>query len=238
MIRFDISQVPEFERWLNSKLEKAVRRGFVSAAARTVSHIQTVLIPRDKHPPVDRGIFKASWRWSGSIYASGPPVVEILNASPHGPIIDGGVRAENVKVGRKMIDALTAWAKRKGLAGGKPKVGASTGQKPERAEPVPSTNPRDYTAFPELDAMVRKLKRMIKMLRAIGATKGANGESKIPAVSDSEARSLAWAIAMSMKKKGIFNEGKGLQIVARARKVLAEKFIREEVVREIQREFR
>lgn len=53
-----------------------------------------------------------------------------------------------------------------------------------------------------------------------------------------DARNVAWAIAMHMKKVGIFNRNgqKGLRIAERAHKK-AIGFVREEVKREIEREF-
>lgn len=53
-----------------------------------------------------------------------------------------------------------------------------------------------------------------------------------------EARNIAWAIALHMKKVGIFNRNgrKGLKIAARA-KVKAREYLPEEVRRELRREF-
>ncbi len=86
-------------------------------------------------------------------------------------IIEDGARAENIKVGKIMIDALEAWVKRKGIGKG-----------------------------------------------------------------EMEPRQIAWAIAISMKKRGIFNGGKGLKILAKA-VVGIDRWFAEELKREIEREF-
>lgn len=51
-----------------------------------------------------------------------------------------------------------------------------------------------------------------------------------------EAKQLAWAIAISMKKRGIFNNGHGLRLLERALERLPE-FLDEEFRREVEREF-
>lgn len=52
-----------------------------------------------------------------------------------------------------------------------------------------------------------------------------------------EAPRMAWAVAMSMKKKGIYNGGKGLRVLERALKKVPE-FLAVELPAEIAREFR
>jgi hypothetical protein len=49
-----------------------------------------------------------------------------------------------------------------------------------------------------------------------------------------EARNIAWAIAVSMKKLGIFNQGKGLRVLERASKEIP-RFVKDEVERELAR---
>jgi hypothetical protein len=48
------------------------------------------------------------------------------------------------------------------------------------------------------------------------------------------ARNIAWAIAVSMKKTGIFNNGQGLRVLERAAKEIP-RFVKEEVDRELAR---
>lgn len=91
------------ERWF-----KAAVRGLQSAAARGVQTIVVQIIPSRSPMPVDRATFKAGWRaWPA------PDGAVIENFEPHAILIEKGVRGENVKIGRKMIDALTEWAIRK-----------------------------------------------------------------------------------------------------------------------------
>lgn len=133
-----------------------------AAGRRTVVHLQTEVIAQAQpHPPVDRGLFRAGWHLHR--HARG---IVIYNITPgnYGPIIDRGARAANIKVGRKMIDALAGWAKRKGL------------------------NP---------DGPGERLRG--KRRPGVEAYRG-----------------VAWAIAMRMKKRGIFNGGKGLRILEKA----------------------
>lgn len=154
-------------RWvasLKGDLRDAAEKGLLSAAARLVAHIQTVTIPQADPQPVDRGMYKAGWR-----YKAIKGGAEVYNTTPQAPIIEYGAKAANIKVGRKMIDALAQWVRRKGIA------------KDER-----------------------------------------------------EARQIAFAIAFTMKKKGIFNGGKGLRILEKATE-RAPEFIRQEVDREIKR---
>lgn len=60
------------------------------------------------------------------------------------------------------------------------------------------------------------------------ASKGGGMFSFLPVAV--EARNIAFAIAQSMKKRGIFNEGQGLRVMERAMKK-APDFIREEIAR-------
>lgn len=153
----------EYRQWLK-KMKKGHReagiRGVQSAAMKGVQMIQTEIIPSVTPQPVDRGLFRAGWRFTFM-----PDGALILNVEPHAPFIEFGVRNYNVKIGRAMIAALTEWVVRKKLA--------SPGK---------------------------------------------------------EAVSAAWAIAQSMKRKGIF--GGGLRILERLKAQLPE-IIREEVSREI-----
>ena len=110
--KFDVSQAPEVARWLEKGFEKAGERAMVATAARLVAHIQNEIIPNLEPPPVDRGLYRAGWR-----HKAVKGGAEVYNSTPHAPFIEHGVRAENVKVGRRMIDALAAWVLRKGIAG-------------------------------------------------------------------------------------------------------------------------
>ncbi len=77
------------------------------SAAFGIAHIVGVVVPETQpYPPVDTGAFRAGFRVGdeGSILHVNPKLFHI---------IDKGVPKENVKVSRKMIDALTFWVQRK-----------------------------------------------------------------------------------------------------------------------------
>ena len=93
------------------RFREAAVRGLHSAAARGVQVLQTELVPSRVPQPVDRGLFRAGWR-----FFPDPDGAWITNVEPHAAHVEYGVRAENVKPGRKMIAALAEWAARKGLA--------------------------------------------------------------------------------------------------------------------------
>lgn len=177
MITYRLDQLPEFEKWVRKGLLKAAQRGVISAAMRTVQAIQTEIIPNESPPPVDQGAFRAGWKAEPTKDGA-----RIYNDIPYGVIIDGGARAENIKVGRKMIEALTKWIRRKGIAGRRPKARAAVGQWERDTE------------------------------------------------------QMAWAIAMAMKKKGIFNRDgkKGLRISQKGLERF-KKYLPAEVVRELRR---
>lgn len=161
---FDLHD-PAFQRYLGTSVEKAVRAGIVSAGARIVAHIVNEIIPSEPRIPVDRGAYRAGWRSEPT--SDG---VEIYNVAPHAPFIEFGVRSQNVKIGRQMLEDLARWVVRKGIG------------------------------------------------------------------TSDEAPSIAFAIAKSMQKRGIFNEGKGLRILERAM-ALSGDFLIEEISDEIEEAF-
>lgn len=101
----------DFAKTIGSGLTGAMRRAMIRTAQRMLQDINTQLIPGEPHPPVDRGIYRAGWR-----VEEVAGVVYLVNTVKHALFIEKGVRAANVKIGRKMIDALADWAKRKGIA--------------------------------------------------------------------------------------------------------------------------
>jgi hypothetical protein len=124
MPRFDLSNLPELEKWLDAKTKSAVHRGLVSAAFRTLGVIQNELIPAENPQPVDRDVYRAGWRVETTEKGA-----DLVNDLPYAPVIEWGARAENIKIGRAMIQALAEWAKRKGFSppnipkGGDPQKG-------------------------------------------------------------------------------------------------------------------
>lgn len=144
----------------------AAIKGLYSAAMRGVQCIVTKIIPSRTPEPTDRAVYKSGWRATPESWGA-----RVINLTPYANIIEGGVRAENVKIGTAMIRALASWAERKGL------------------------------------------------------------------VDKGDGMSVAWAIAKSMQKKGIFNRGgfPGLQILATLFNTPENMptFVREEVAREV-----
>lgn len=94
--------------------QKAMDRAVLSTAQRVVQHIQTVIIPGQPRPPVDRSTYRAGWKAKA---VKGGALV--YNTTSQASIIEYGVRPQNVKIGRKMINALAEWARRKGIVKGK-----------------------------------------------------------------------------------------------------------------------
>lgn len=164
--KIDISEVEELGRRLGIALDKIAARAVLSTAHRVVQKITTVTIPAEPRPPIDRRLYAAGWVAKP---VSGGAMIQ--NTVPYASIIEYGARAENIKIGRAMIDALEAWAKRKGIG---------------KNEMTP--------------------------------------------------RQVAWAVAKAMKKRGIYNGGKGLRILEKALRGV-ELFFAEELKREIEREF-
>lgn len=93
------------------KFRTAALRGLLSAAMRGVQVIQTTIIPSRNPSPVDRGAYRAGWRFGPLDNGA-----ELWDDNPAAPFIEDGVRASNVKPGRAMLTALAEWALRKGLA--------------------------------------------------------------------------------------------------------------------------
>jgi len=166
-VKISIDQAPKWVTELEGKMHQAALRGLRAAGQRLVGHIQNVVIPGESQVPVDRGTYRAAWRSTNA-----PDGCLVHNDAPHAVFIEDGVRDENVKIGRRMIDALASWVRRKGIVADAPR--------------------------------------------------GSRGVA---------ARQIAFAIAQSMKKRGIFG-GKGLKILKKGRARVPD-FIAEEVEREI-----
>lgn len=167
-VKIDLKDAARHYGKINDAMLRGARRGLVMAAARGVQTIVAQIIPSRSPQPVDRGIYRAGW--TSRLVSLNTSIIE--NPTPQAPLIEYGVRASNVRIGRAMIEALTEWVIRKGIADG------------------------------------------------------------------SEAKGVAWAIAKSMQRRGIFNmpARRGLRVLEELRKDFLPKFLREEVSREIARE--
>jgi hypothetical protein len=144
--RFTMKELAGVEWWVNDKIRQGAKRGLLSLANRMVGIIVNDVIPNENPQPVDTRHFAMGWRAEPTEHGA-----RVLNTLPYASIIEYGARAENIKIGRVMIDALTEWVIRKGIAGA-----------PQRSKSG-------------------KLQQQVN------------------------ARNIAWAIAMAMKKRGIFN---------------------------------
>lgn len=111
MVYIPLDQAGAFFQQLPEELRVAGIRGLHSAALRLQNVITTVIIPHRTPQPVDRGVYRAGWR---TVLEADGAVVENLEA--HAIFIEYGVRAENVKIGRAMLEALQEWVARKGIA--------------------------------------------------------------------------------------------------------------------------
>jgi hypothetical protein len=177
MATFNISQKDAIVKHVSGAIERSAKRGMLSAALKIQAIIQTEIIPAEDPPPINTRAYAAAW--------GNPPVetdqgIDLVNTMPYASIIEGGARAENIKIGTAMIDALTSWVIMKGL---------------------------------------------------VGRPRGAAGRQQ----AEQDARQIAWAIAVSMKKKGIFNRGgTGLRIAEKAAK-RAPAIVAHEVAAEIKR---
>lgn len=108
--RFKIEQAGELADFLQEEIREAAERALLATAMRVVAEIVNVVIPAQPRQPVDRGAYRAGWH---ARKTDGGAL--ITNSLPYASIIEFGARAENIKIGRKMIEALTAWILRKGL---------------------------------------------------------------------------------------------------------------------------
>jgi hypothetical protein len=109
-----VVDIKDAEAWvadLGPKLRRATVKGLHSAALRGVQVVVTQIIPSRSPQPVDRALYRGGWR--AALLDDG---ADIENLEPHAVFIEDGVRAGNVKIGRKMLKALAEYALRKRLA--------------------------------------------------------------------------------------------------------------------------
>ena len=109
--RITLGEAGEFFESMGDKWAVAARRGLLSAAMRGVQIIKTQIIPARSPQPVDRGVYRSGWDARVT-----PDGADIFNPELHAAFIEHGVRAENVKAGKRMIAALAEWTVRKGIA--------------------------------------------------------------------------------------------------------------------------
>jgi hypothetical protein len=108
-----LKEASSFFEKLGVDFPAAAKRGLVSAANEGLQVILTQIIPSRSPVPNDMGLYRTGWKVDSSEPADG---ATIYNDEPHAVFIEEGVRSGNVRIGRAMLDALSAWAVRKGLA--------------------------------------------------------------------------------------------------------------------------
>jgi hypothetical protein len=179
----NVIQLSEAGGWVakvGRDMPEAAKRGLFAAAIRLVGTLKQLELP------TDRGIARSGWK--AEKLDDGAAV---FNGVTQAVLMEGGVRAENVKIGRKMIDALAEWARRKGVGARFSKVQGGGRLIQHRTRP-----------------------------------------------SEEALRGVAWAIAKSMQKRGIFSpQLGGLRPLERTTKSLGPEYVRQEVAREIKRSF-
>lgn len=109
MLVFDIKDLHKGAGLVGKEVERRLKDGLLSAAMRMVSRAIEITGAEDP-APIDRGIYRAGFQFQKT-----PQGADVYNATPHAPIIEDGARATNIKIGRKMIEALAEWVLRKGL---------------------------------------------------------------------------------------------------------------------------
>jgi len=106
-----LKDAAEFIGNIGPELTAKAVLGVRKAGARALGTLVTVIIPSRDPQPVDRGIYRAGWKLRLI-----PNGVEIYNDTPAAAVIEYGARAKNIKIGRKLLNALAEWAVRKGMA--------------------------------------------------------------------------------------------------------------------------
>ncbi len=182
MKSYSLAQSGVLVRDLRGEVRERAFAGLVSAGHRVVQVIVSEIIPSfGDRMPVDRGVYRAGWRVQP---LKGEGKVLVHNVAPHAAFIEHGVPAGHVRIGRKMIEALAEWVRRKGIGG-----------------------------------------------RTVVSKSGRERRVKASAA---EATAIAWAIAKSMQKKGIFAGGKGLGVLRKVEPRIPG-IVKEEVERELRK---
>lgn len=107
---FNIRDIGAFTDFTHTQIYEAGKRGVLSAAIRLVQVIHTELIPAEDPPPIDQHFYEAGWR-----YVETAKGADVFNDMPYASVIEYGARADQIKPGKRMIDALAEWVVRKGF---------------------------------------------------------------------------------------------------------------------------
>lgn len=108
-MKYSLNQASVAVQKMAAQHKDAARRGLVSAVIKLNQYIVLQLIPRNVPQPVDRGAYRAGWKFTQLSETS----VYLYNSAPHASLVENGVK--EVTIGPALIDALAAWVKRKGI---------------------------------------------------------------------------------------------------------------------------
>jgi hypothetical protein len=125
----DLKNTPSLLDRIGKDVAGAGMRACFSTALRLVGVIVNELIPAEHPAPVDTRAYAAAWEASRV-----PDGAVVSNSMPYAGVIEGGARAENIKIGRKMISALTEWVRRKGIVSKKRDVPVGNRKLKSKAE--------------------------------------------------------------------------------------------------------
>jgi len=113
MTTIPIDRPDQLAEHLSKQVKSIVSRALMSSAMRLIGVIQNDLIPSEDPPPILNRHYASGWipepQPNGDVH--------IKNTMPYAAVIEWGAKAENIKIGRAMIEALTEWVITKGLVG-------------------------------------------------------------------------------------------------------------------------
>lgn len=222
---------------LATQMRAAATKGMLSAALRAKRDIVARVIPSfGGRKPIDRGIYRAGWQVERMPFGAA-----IYNPVPTAAMIEDGVPANNVVASNKAHVALAEWVQRK-LGGrrqgqtikstkGKTDAGSSADEKADgRINAAKERFDKAKAAWPARSKI------------AVAKGKPPPPRPKKPAIltsakragfDDSYAWHIAGAILAAMKKRGIFDNGKGLKILTNYVRSSLPTVMREEIEREL-----
>jgi len=214
---------------LAKQMQAAALKGLYSAVLRGKQLLVTREIPSKTPPPVDKGIYKAGWQVEKL-----PKGAALYNAVPYAAAIEEGVPGANVVLSYKFQTMLAEWVRRK--------VGGS--RKPPTVEKQRAMSVRLLVAKERFAKSQATWKERTKKATLKG--KPAPKAPKLPPIMMHSNRArigadygAAWetagAIMHALKKRGIFNRGRGLQVLSMFAKNSMPAVIREEVEKAMQK---
>jgi len=212
---------------LATALRAAATKGLFSAALRAKRDIVAREINKGAQGrrPVDRGVYRAGWQVERL-----PTGAAIYNSVPHASFIEYGVPAANVVPSRKAVLAIAEWAQRK--LGGRTKQ-VSVAQMRETSKSVNAAKAKYDKAKSTWTTRAKSAREKNKPEPPRPRPPAILTGKKRLKTDYNYAFGVAYAILGAMKKRGIFNNGRGLRIMENYAKHSLPVVIRDEVEREI-----